>query len=90
MSKAVIKRSMIIKSPHHFYELVNSNFSDEIDKLNISDFIYSYENWVNGCMCEEEVNKSNMLADWNLIKSRPDISLFLKSHFNCSDIIFEN
>jgi hypothetical protein len=90
MSKAVIKRSMIIKSPHHFYELVNSNFLEKIDELNLWEFIYSYENWMNGCPCDEEYNRYDMLAYWDTIKSTPEIVIFLKSYFNCSDVIFED
>jgi hypothetical protein len=89
MSKAIVKRTMIVKSPHHFYELSKENYYYRIDELDLSNFIYLYENWLNGCACDDSTNETLMLQEWELIKTRLDISDFLKSTFNCTNVIFE-
>ena len=89
MSKIVVKRNMIIKSADQFYEIYNANFVDKSITLNISDFVYLYENWINGCMCDEELNRNLMLEEWKKLKLNKLVIDFLKDNFNCSDIIFQ-
>jgi len=88
INKAFIKKVLVVKYPIQFWKLMKNREEFVHSHPSIGVFIYSVDRYIDGCRCDEDFNKSQVVAEYDIIKKDLNLIENLRSLFECSEIRF--
>lgn len=88
IDRVKVTRTMIVDSPIHFWRLLKNK--NEILQLNshLNIFCYQVDKYIDGCRCDDELNRKVVEDEYELIKNTPTLIDFIKKQFGCNSVIF--
>ena len=87
-NRVLITRKLLIKSPLHLYTLIKDQESLLEKNMVFNLFIFSVLRYLEGCKCDEEINKKYVETEYQVIKTQPEIQNLISIHLKCSEVIF--